>query len=533
MSGTSPDSVSYPVIPYGMRSPWGTTTVIALDYTSGDGQNDDTEGLEAAIANLPAYGGKLYLPAAQYVLRRTLFIPPYTEVYGDGWSTIIQRLSDDEWDNPVFTPVHSTWYTPGRVFFCNSNWDTDQLVDGYYRIRNIQFQCGAASAAVRKGAAHFYRCRNVEVSGILTTGGGGQIACMGTDQTNFHDNVFYDFRTTAVDHFAGFTNARVINNFFRKDPLTNEEPSIQFTGTNGDNTANQSRGFICGYNRVYGGAANVYAIGITNRGDTNSRVDDGLFIGNLIDVNGKAGGGLGCYGGQDNITIIGNTIKNVADYTALAVFPNGFGDATRIMMTDNTVLDSTRTSGGATLINVLAAGASVYDNAILNCTAGTGTNVNGAGSILRPGNTYQSTLTTQYTVGGGAVVDAQVVGTWTPQLQFGGVSTGITYSTQTGTYVRDGVNVYVECSMVLTNKGAAVGTAQIAGLPFPDATGVVPSRLLPTSIANTVGLTEEPVIRVSSQTIVLTTSIVGGVNLTDANFANNTNLFFAGWYRID
>ena len=92
---------------------------------------------------------------------------------------------------------------------------------------------------------------------------------------------------------------------------------------------------------------------------------------------------------------------------------------------------------------------------------------------------------------------------------------------------------YVECSIVLTSKGSATGAAQITGLPFPDATGTVPSRLGVYAVANTVGLTVEPVIRVSSATVVMTTNIIGGVNLDNTNFANNTNLFFAGWYRID
>lgn len=57
-------------------------------------------------------------------------------------------------------------------------------------------------------------------------------------------------------------------------------------------------------------------------------------------------------------------------------------------------------------------------------------------------------------------------GSWTPVLQFGGNSVGITYGTQLGRYTKIGRSVSISCNMILTSKGSSTGTAIIAGLPF-------------------------------------------------------------------
>lgn len=57
-------------------------------------------------------------------------------------------------------------------------------------------------------------------------------------------------------------------------------------------------------------------------------------------------------------------------------------------------------------------------------------------------------------------------GTWTPALTFGGGSTGITYSTQSGLYVKIGKLIFAMYYIILTSKGSSVGIAQMTGLPF-------------------------------------------------------------------
>jgi hypothetical protein len=56
-------------------------------------------------------------------------------------------------------------------------------------------------------------------------------------------------------------------------------------------------------------------------------------------------------------------------------------------------------------------------------------------------------------------------GSWTPTLEFGGASTGITYTTQSGHYVEIGPAIYLFMLIVLSSKGSATGNATITGLP--------------------------------------------------------------------
>lgn len=57
-------------------------------------------------------------------------------------------------------------------------------------------------------------------------------------------------------------------------------------------------------------------------------------------------------------------------------------------------------------------------------------------------------------------------GTFVPVLQFGGASTGITYATQIGKYVRVGNQVSFNIRILLTSKGSSTGIVSFTGLPF-------------------------------------------------------------------
>jgi hypothetical protein len=58
--------------------------------------------------------------------------------------------------------------------------------------------------------------------------------------------------------------------------------------------------------------------------------------------------------------------------------------------------------------------------------------------------------------------------TWVPTLEFGGASTGITYSVQQGLYQINKNVVTLTFSITLTSKGSATGTASIINLPVPE-----------------------------------------------------------------
>lgn len=68
-------------------------------------------------------------------------------------------------------------------------------------------------------------------------------------------------------------------------------------------------------------------------------------------------------------------------------------------------------------------------------------------------------------------VPGYAVGTWTPELRINNSSTGITYVTQRGTYIRIGHSVFVGFYVELTSKGVGAGNVTINGLPFTSQTG--------------------------------------------------------------
>ncbi|MEP7454310.1 hypothetical protein [Phyllobacterium sp. SB3] len=118
-------------------------------------------------------------------------------------------------------------------------------------------------------------------------------------------------------------------------------------------------------------------------------------------------------------------------------------------------------------------------------------------------------------------------GTWTPVVQFGGVSTGITYNTQTGEYQKIGKWVYLSFIIILTNKGAATGSMLITGLPFTigNIGGGGSLGGISQFQSTMTGLTSAPFYYGTSVTLsVFQFGATGQVAVTNANVNNTTRL---------
>lgn len=125
---------------------------------------------------------------------------------------------------------------------------------------------------------------------------------------------------------------------------------------------------------------------------------------------------------------------------------------------------------------------------------------------------------------------------FTPEISFGNSSAGVTYSLQLGSATVGAGRVFFDVNLVLTNKGAQVGTARIKGLPQvvktvsnykPSFTlGFVSSVSVDAQLMST-GSPGEPNVylyRVSAGTPTL---------LTDADFANDSVVVVSGSYQVD
>lgn len=151
--------------------------------------------------------------------------------------------------------------------------------------------------------------------------------------------------------------------------------------------------------------------------------------------------------------------------------------------------------------------------------------------------THDLTVTRDLTVSGdldmngGDITDIGIIGdvsTWTPAVTFGGGSTGITYSSRTGRYVKIGKLVYVSCEIRLSNKGSSTGAAKISGLPATaaaTAAGGVPSIIWYQMASNFVHVSGGVDSAATTLTLVgYTAAAANYASLTNSDFANNSIL---------
>lgn len=126
-------------------------------------------------------------------------------------------------------------------------------------------------------------------------------------------------------------------------------------------------------------------------------------------------------------------------------------------------------------------------------------------------------------------------GTWTPVLQFGGLSVGITYSNQAGFYTKVGNTVIGAAHITLTAKGSSTGVAQISGLPFTEGSvNNIPCSIWINALTSGVGDTMLAArVNSSNTTIPFYKTSAGGMNqMTDADFTATTIFRVQFSYRI-
>jgi hypothetical protein len=135
--------------------------------------------------------------------------------------------------------------------------------------------------------------------------------------------------------------------------------------------------------------------------------------------------------------------------------------------------------------------------------------------------------------GSANLLDDYEEGTWTPVLRFGNATTGITYTTQSGNYVKIGNQITVSCEVQLSSKGSATGNATLGG--FPVSIGLDAA----TATIDTVGGWSS--LTVGGQTYLVATGTTGFLMsqtassrsiIQDTQFTNSTHFFFSMTYLI-
>lgn len=162
-----------------------------------------------------------------------------------------------------------------------------------------------------------------------------------------------------------------------------------------------------------------------------------------------------------------------------------------------------------------------------NTNAITGTGTLQAPSVTFTGASSANDVTTTQPFAFG------VTKTFTPVLQFGGASVGITYSAQTGKYWLIGSIVFFDITIILTNKGSSVGSASISNLPFTSANdthqltmNIQSNVTFPAGCTALVGELPPNTSSISLQGY--GSGTLGTV--TNTEFANNSTLLCTGFY---
>jgi hypothetical protein len=127
-------------------------------------------------------------------------------------------------------------------------------------------------------------------------------------------------------------------------------------------------------------------------------------------------------------------------------------------------------------------------------------------------------------------------GQFTPVLTFGSGSTGITFSDRQGNFTRIGNRVVFDIYIVLTSKGSSTGIVGIGGIPFPLAPSATARANASVSIQRIDGIGTANVDAVFPSTAGMKLVWIDGtgdpVDLTDANFRNNTQFWISGTYQV-
>lgn len=115
-------------------------------------------------------------------------------------------------------------------------------------------------------------------------------------------------------------------------------------------------------------------------------------------------------------------------------------------------------------------------------------------------------------------------GTWTPLMSIGGSQTGITFSTQVGTYSKIGRFVHVCFDLALSSKGSNTGNVVIGGYPFAaEGSNFYPGVVVNSNFTFTSGYSLL-VCPAGATNMTQCGSGVAEIAVTDVNMANNTAL---------
>ncbi len=400
----------------------------------------------------------------------------------------------------------------GAQYF--NNYGTDNLFIG-----------GAGNGTLTTANAQFNVGIGINVLSSLTTGstnlglGYGALSSLNTGSNN-----------SCWGYLSGWQISSGSNNVgFGTDSLAN-----LLTGS-----ANISIGYLSGLNYTGAESSNIL---IGNAGTLNE--SNVIHIGTQGTSSGQQNA---CYiAGVSGVSVSNTNMVTINTSTGqLGSQAVPLGAVTSVTGTANQILASPTT--GAVVLSLIGpyTPATYASHALL---VGAGTSSIGtvaavaAGQVLVSAGTgsdpaYSATPSvTSITLGAGNTLSTYVQGTFTPGIAFGGGTTGITYSVQTGQYTQIGNVLYFYVIITMTNKGSSTGNATLTGLPIATASTGQRQWFANTNnfsySTNFIALTWSTTAAATELALFQFSPTQVGAFATNANFANNTQLVGEGFYFV-
>jgi hypothetical protein len=261
--------------------------------------------------------------------------------------------------------------------------------------------------------------------------------------------------------------------------------------------------------------AGIYALS----NSTSLVITGNQFFNAGYNINGGAGIDIADIG---QLTITGNCFQYNSSSTYV-------GSRTAIKLAGS--IESTSIAGNA--INTFA-GANLTD--FSNAATITNLSISGNGSNNST-NTIVGNVIGNKSSSNPLTLDWYQEGQFTPIITFGSGSTGITYNDRQGNYTRIGNRVEFDIYFVLTSKGTSTGAVGIGGFPFPLAPSATARANASVSLQRIDGIGTANVDALWPSVLGLKMVYINAsgdpVDVTDANFRNNTQCWISGSYQVE
>jgi hypothetical protein len=265
-----------------------------------------------------------------------------------------------------------------------------------------------------------------------------------------------------------------------------------------------------------------------------------------IDSSGNVVLGTSANGGQVMTTLQGyspNSTNGSYGNLLFSANSNYTGGASRFLLTNafNATDFAIISSVNATTTPTLDSGGAVSSGTVV-FSLKAGGNAAFAGNIGIGGTTPATSGTgitfpaTQSASSDANTLDDYEEGTWTPTITFNFASTGITYTTQLGRYVKIGRQVTIWVYFLLASKGSDTGPARVMGLPFTNSAGndAEGASFIPNYWGMASSVTPGGYVQAGqSYFILINTAPATSVStITDSNFTNTTYLYGCATYTV-